>query len=441
MKSSCIASLVVAAAFAVGEATAQSGWYIQHRDSLGPELVSVRFTDALTGWTVGGDNAILHTTNGGLTWYAQTSGVVGGGFASVYFVDSLTGWAAGNAIVHTTDGGNTWETQVPPSNGPVGYSSISFTDATRGWSVGGVSWVGHHFIRHTTDGGKSWSEQRSGSGLLRSVCFVDSSTGWVVGDGIILRTTNGGTTWETQASGSSADLVSVSFPIKSTGWAVGRFDGTLSTILNTTNGGTTWNAQLCDSTRWLCSIYFIDALRGWATGYDSEDAAAILHTTDGGSTWSAQPTGLRRLTIRSIDFSDSTTGWAVGDGGTILHTTNGGVTFVEGGLRGGVPTEFSLWQNYPNPFNPGTTINYELPHSSIVRLSVCDLLGREVSVLVNERKDAGVHEVKFDGSNLASGVYFYRLSVSPLARQDLVTQERDGQAGDFTRTKRLLLLK
>ena len=57
-------------------------------------------------------------------------------------------------------------------------------------------------------------------------------------------------------------------------------------------------------------------------------------------------------------------------------------------------------------------------------LSVYDLLGREVSILVNERRDAGVHEVKFDGSSLASGVYFYRL-----------------QAGDFTQTKRLLLLR
>jgi hypothetical protein len=59
-----------------------------------------------------------------------------------------------------------------------------------------------------------------------------------------------------------------------------------------------------------------------------------------------------------------------------------------------------------------------------VNLSVYDILGREVSVLLNERKDAGVHEVKFDGSNLASGVYFYRL-----------------KAGDFVAMKRLLLLK
>jgi len=83
-----------------------------------------------------------------------------------------------------------------------------------------------------------------------------------------------------------------------------------------------------------------------------------------------------------------------------------------------------LEQNYPNPFNPSTTITYALPKSSDVRLSVYDILGREVSVLVNERRDAGVHEVKFDGTNLASGVYMYRI-----------------QAGGFVQVKRLLLLR
>jgi hypothetical protein len=88
------------------------------------------------------------------------------------------------------------------------------------------------------------------------------------------------------------------------------------------------------------------------------------------------------------------------------------------------PKECVLHQNYPNPFNPGTIIKYELPRSSLVSLTVYDILGRKVSVLVDERRDAGVHEVRWDGSHHGSGVYFYRL-----------------QAGDFTRTKRFLLLR
>ena len=75
-------------------------------------------------------------------------------------------------------------------------------------------------------------------------------------------------------------------------------------------------------------------------------------------------------------------------------------------------------------FNPGTTINCELPRSSDVRLSVYDMLGREVAVLVHERMGAGIHTVKFDASNLPSGVYFYRL-----------------QAGSYVETRKLLLLR
>jgi hypothetical protein len=89
-----------------------------------------------------------------------------------------------------------------------------------------------------------------------------------------------------------------------------------------------------------------------------------------------------------------------------------------------LPAGFALEQNYPNPFNPSTTIRYELPMAAEVRLSVYDVLGREVSVLVNERRGAGVHEVRFDGSRLASGIYLYRL-----------------QAGSYVQTRKLALVR
>jgi CubicO group peptidase (beta-lactamase class C family) len=97
---------------------------------------------------------------------------------------------------------------------------------------------------------------------------------------------------------------------------------------------------------------------------------------------------------------------------------------VDDGIAGGrLPDNYRLGQNYPNPFNPSTTIRIELPKTSRVTLSVFDMLGREVTVLVNESRDAGVHEVRFDGAGVASGVYFYRL-----------------QAGDFVQSKKLVLL-
>jgi len=77
-----------------------------------------------------------------------------------------------------------------------------------------------------------------------------------------------------------------------------------------------------------------------------------------------------------------------------------------------IKKQFTLNQNFPNPFNPKTTINFKLSHESFVKLVVYDILGREVSVLVNKELKAGLHDINFDASNLASGIYFYRLETS-----------------------------
>jgi len=89
-----------------------------------------------------------------------------------------------------------------------------------------------------------------------------------------------------------------------------------------------------------------------------------------------------------------------------------------------LPQRVELQQNYPNPFNPGTTINYQVPEQSRVRLEVFDMLGRKVATLLNERVEAGYHQVRFDARNLASGMYIYRL-----------------QAGNTIITKKLTLIK
>jgi len=115
---------------------------------------------------------------------------------------------------------------------------------------------------------------------------------------------------------------------------------------------------------------------------------------------------------------------------TVNGTYSGSGTFcnvsvaVENEEDLGTPNEFSLMQNYPNPFNPSTTIRYGLPQRSQVTLSVFNTLGESVSTLVNGDMDAGYHEVQFDGSKLASGVYLYRI-----------------QAGSYVETKKLLLVR
>jgi len=83
---------------------------------------------------------------------------------------------------------------------------------------------------------------------------------------------------------------------------------------------------------------------------------------------------------------------------------------------------------FPNLFNPVTTISYDLPNSGFVTLKVYDMLGREVKTLVNEMKTAGFHRAQFSAEGLASGAYFYRLSVS-------------GNAGEFVAVKKCVVVK
>jgi hypothetical protein len=92
-----------------------------------------------------------------------------------------------------------------------------------------------------------------------------------------------------------------------------------------------------------------------------------------------------------------------------------------------VPDKYSLYQNYPNPFNPSTNIRYQITNSNsngLVVLKVYDVLGKEVTTLVNEKQSPGIYEATFDGSNLSSGVYFYKLS-----------------AGDFSQIRKMTLVK
>ncbi len=103
-----------------------------------------------------------------------------------------------------------------------------------------------------------------------------------------------------------------------------------------------------------------------------------------------------------------------------------------------LPTKFELWQNFPNPFNPTTTIQYAIPKAEHVTLKVYDELGKEVRTLVNENKEAGQYRVSFNGSDLASGIYYYRISAGGSARLP------DGQASSptgFSEVKKLMLLK
>ncbi|RFM24831.1 MAG: T9SS C-terminal target domain-containing protein, partial [Candidatus Thermochlorobacter aerophilum] len=130
----------------------------------------------------------------------------------------------------------------------------------------------------------------------------------------------------------------------------------------------------------------------------------------------------------NLGFNPNFAADSMATGGPYMSPTfsleTGQMISVRESNRAEKPTSYQLFQNYPNPFNPTTIITYQVPRSSEVKLEVFDVLGRKVATLVDKKQEAGVYSVSFGATSLASGVYFYRL-----------------QAGEFTQTKKMLLVK
>ncbi|MFA5804022.1 MAG: putative Ig domain-containing protein [Melioribacteraceae bacterium] len=141
-------------------------------------------------------------------------------------------------------------------------------------------------------------------------------------------------------------------------------------------------------------------------------------TTDGLFTWAPTLAQAGSSYVISVQISDGSL--------TALYT---GIIFASSTITAvneysGIPTEYVLMQNYPNPFNPTTSIKFGLPTESNVRLSVFNILGQEVALLVNQTMSAGFHKVNFDASQLTSGLYFYKV-----------------QAENFVQVKKMMLMK
>jgi hypothetical protein len=150
--------------------------------------------------------------------------------------------------------------------------------------------------------------------------------------------------------------------------------------------------------------------------------------------------GLRGSSNADFNNRQTTTNWSQTSGGTSNTayclfspgiTPPAGLTFIftpppVGIIRTGneIPENFELHQNYPNPFNPSTSIQFDVPVKTFIRLTVYDALGHEAAVLVNEELLPGTYESDFDGTNLASGVYYYKFT-----------------AGEINYTKKMVLIK
>ncbi len=411
----------------------------------GPSGYSLFFTDSLTGYL--GSTSVWKTIDGGDSWYQTNSPNTYGEINEIEFINNQVGWevTAGAAILKTSNAGEDWFTQFTGLSYPI-FTGISFTDSLIGW-VSGLGWQPYK----TSDGGNSWIKQANLDFYnSNDIYFVNQDTGWIADAdsyGALYKTTDSGISWSLISEVLSPHNFNF-FPDPSH-WII---NGSHKYI--TTNNGNTWIEITNDVPTAFNKFQAPTDFVGYAAG----NGGLILKYTDTLytpvelSSFSANisdnnvllnwitvtETNNQGFEIQRVGFRDQISEWAKigyvsGNGTTILTHSysftdknaspgkyiyrlkqidfNGSYKYSkEVEVEIGATDKFSLEQNYPNPFNPETSISYTVSEETNVKIKLFDITGREIRVLVNEKKQPGYYTIKLKGGGLSSGVYFYRLT-------------------------------
>ena len=377
---------------------------------------------------------LFATTNNGQNWYST-------GFES-YSVNSI---AANNNLVFigtdvrgifsSTDNGDTWY----PANIDMHNKNILSMIKHNSLLFAGTRDSG---VYKTSNNGKNWVKSNSGLSnySIKSLYTKDSILYCGTNSGVF-KTTNLGENWK--LIGLQNTQVCAFYVYNNY-----YFAGTNNGIRISNDGGTSWASNVTGDS--VISLYSFSEKLLAGTNH------GVKVSTDFGNNWVS--IGLNSYRINSFTNMADTLLTSTNIG--VFATTNMGNNWINLGPKqqtcglvifdnkiyaGGVncvwrkdanlltgvstissevPDKYILHQNYPNPFNASTVISYQLPVISNVVIKVYDVQGREVRTLVNERMGAGTYEVRFDGTGLNSGVYFYRLKTD-----------------DYSETKRMMFIK
>jgi len=399
--------------------------------------LTICFIDEYTGFAGGADDKwvgeLRKTTDGGKNWYPiyiNSSSV----FANIWFFNLnnilLNG---GNKLYRTINGGINWIIINVPVQ--VSLTDFFFTNEYTGYLCGD-GFFKPAFLK-SIDGGYNWQNLSLDTNLdLGDVDFINENTGYVVGNRIILKTTNGGDII-TKKIFNYYYLFSVDALDSNIAFSAGYITNSgKCIIIKTEDSGKNWVVNYDKSLSNLNKIVFVNLNQGFAVGGNG----VVLRTTNCGISWE-ETILVDTAEFQDVFFLNENTGWVGGTlypGGLLYKTTNAGENWILQNSLTERPVEFSLLQNYPNPFNPATKIRFKLNNLSKVVLKVYDMNGKEINVLTEGEFDTGVYEVTFDarlhgqGSNLASGVYFYKIDVTTL---NTVVINR------FSESKKMILIK
>ncbi len=403
-------------------------------------LYSIYFINPNTGFVCGNSGSLYKTTNGGSVWLPNSSPGIHD-YRNIYFLDSLKGILTTDPIpseagywfivYFTSNQGASW-TQIAQL---YNYISDSYSDSSEFF----LSFKGSFGFE--TTGGIAFSQinnisfnslptyQAFRNSSAFSVCkinnkvWISASYGDDVGTDVnrVGYSTNYGANWniilyDSAVTWTEPPAHNKFYKLRFLNDSIGYMSSKMG-LMKTNNGGSNWYFLDTTFTKNIQQNFFTSQDTGWVFAGNK-----IYKTISGGINWDQQFTYSANFT--QPFFLNSLTGYVLCDNRRILKTTTGGLVSVLSNTDLTGPEKYFLQQNFPNPFNPSTNLEFEIPELGFVSLKVYDALGKVVRTLVNENRPAGYYNVEFDGSDLPSGVYFYRL-----------------EAGKFAETKRMILLK
>ena len=375
------------------------------------------FVGALIGAQNGG---VFLSTNNGDNWVEVNNGLTNLSVHELLLIgNNLFAGSYGGIFLSTNNGGNWTAVNSGLTNLNVWSLEAIGTNLFAGTQSGGV------FL--STNNGGNWTAVNNGltNFFVYELLSIGNNIFAGTNGGGVYLSTNNGTSWIAVNNGLTSLTIRSLFS-NGTCLFAGTYDGV---FLSTNNGGnwTAVNNGITNST-----IYAItgDGTNIFAGTSNYPSGGGVFHSTNNGGNWSKINEGLISIPhIYSLLIANNYI-----FAGTWLQSVWRrplselvGVNYISKL----VPSSYSLHQNYPNPFNPSTKINFSLPESGFTTLKVYNMLGKEVATLVNEKLNAGSYGVDFNGSNLSSGIYFYRIAI----HSDKIKTE------GFSDVKRMILIK